>query len=416
MVVGPRGGVVNKQDGLPVWVDGEVSRVLERVPLTKTGAGAPYDEAWLQRLLQSNPGLLPIEQVESGFGRLIPVCCELPVAFGAGRSGSLDNLFVTSSGRLVLVEAKLWRNPEARREVVAQALDYASSVFKMDYEKFQQAALAGLHTGPTASSLYELVARHDPTTDETTFIDAVTRNLKSGRAIVAVVGDGIREDVLALAELLQTHAGHRFTFLLVELGVFRLEDSSHVIVPSILLKTELVERGVVELRAEGLVVNPPGSGAGTKAPTRGIGIGEDEFYDFLEKSSPGMPRFLREFLERAAELGIEPDVQGGLNLKYPKMPRRALNLGTVTKSGHLQTEPASWWTSKPIAQQYNQELAQIIGGSVTKHSEGSIALRTQHGTTPRLSNFLPAHQDALLLAMRRYIEAAVSAAEPGGNT
>jgi len=56
-------------------------------------------------------------------------------------AGSLDNLFITREGQLVLVEAKLWRNPEARRKVVAQALDYAAAVFRMSYGELESAVL-----------------------------------------------------------------------------------------------------------------------------------------------------------------------------------------------------------------------------------------------------------------------------------
>lgn len=406
---------MKRQDGAPVWVESEASHILERVDLTTTGKGAAYDEAWLQRLLHQNPTVLPVEQVESGFGRLIPVCRELPVTFGGGRTGALDNVFVTASGRLVLIEAKLWRNPQARREVVAQAMDYASSVFRMDYAKFERAVLDGEHGGTPPGSLFELVAKHDPTADEATFIDALSRNLRLGRAIVAVVGDGIREDVMGLAELLQSHAGHRFTFLLVELGVFRATEGALVVVPSLLLKTQLVERGVVELNAAALSVREPTRAPSPTAENRSIGIGEDEFYDILGKANETYPALLRALLDEAAAFGIEADVQGGLNLKYPKMAGRALNLGTVTKSGHLQTDAASWWTVKPIAVTYNNELAALIGGAVNLGGDKSLAVRTAAGKTPRLSDFLPKHRDAWLQAMRRYIEAAVAHEEGRGE-
>jgi hypothetical protein len=66
---------------------------------------------------------------------LIPVCRELPLEFGFGRTGALDNLFLTRSGGLMLVEAKLWRNPEARRSVIAQAMEYAASLFRLSYQE-----------------------------------------------------------------------------------------------------------------------------------------------------------------------------------------------------------------------------------------------------------------------------------------
>ena len=43
-------------------------------------------------------------------------------------AGPIDNFMVTPSGLPVLVECKLWRNPEARRQVVGQILDYAKEL------------------------------------------------------------------------------------------------------------------------------------------------------------------------------------------------------------------------------------------------------------------------------------------------
>ena len=45
----------------------------------------------------------------------LPVVRELPTP-----AGPLDILYINPKGFLSLVETKLWRNPEARRSVVAQ--------------------------------------------------------------------------------------------------------------------------------------------------------------------------------------------------------------------------------------------------------------------------------------------------------
>jgi len=55
-----------------------------------------------------------------GHGTLISAAMEV----NCGHE-SIDNLFLTPTGDIILVETKLWSNAEARREVAAQALDYA---------------------------------------------------------------------------------------------------------------------------------------------------------------------------------------------------------------------------------------------------------------------------------------------------
>ena len=217
---------MSRRDGRPLWIEETTSltgvvdktevtaHVLERVKFHVTSVDRGYDEAWLQDLLDRNPAILPVQQIESEFRQLISVCRELPLIFGGGRTGSLDNLFVTPTGGLVIVETKLWNNPEAKRAAVAQVMEYAAAVFRLNYEGLQSAILSARKSTKAEefTSLLAIVEQQKHVIDEAEFIDAVTRNLKKGRAIVAIVGDGIQEDLMSLAELLQSHAGLRFTF------------------------------------------------------------------------------------------------------------------------------------------------------------------------------------------------------------
>src|ERR1035438_3071619 len=109
---------------------GSAAEKLERLHfLKKTSEPVPFDEAWLQRLIMQHPSLLPVDQIEPVFNTLVPICVELPTL-----SGFVDNLFVTPAGDIALVECKLWRNPEARRKVVAQIIDYAREMSTWTYE------------------------------------------------------------------------------------------------------------------------------------------------------------------------------------------------------------------------------------------------------------------------------------------
>ena len=174
------------------------------------------------------------------------------------KHGPIDNLLMTGDGDLVLVEAKLWRNHEARREVVAQALDYASCVFEWDYEALEKAALKGSFGGhPKPPRLYDLFKDGDAMA-EPAFIDALNTNLRKGRVLILVIGDGIRTEMRKLAAALESHAGAHFTFALVELSVFRLDDNGGLIVcPRTLVQTEMISRGIVEIQDHRTIVLPP---------------------------------------------------------------------------------------------------------------------------------------------------------------
>ena len=90
-------------------------------------------EAYIQALLHEHPSCLPIAEIDPMFSGPVAICTELNTL-----AGPIDNFMVTPSGLPVLVECKLWRNPEARREVVSQILDYAKELSRWSSSDVQR--------------------------------------------------------------------------------------------------------------------------------------------------------------------------------------------------------------------------------------------------------------------------------------
>jgi hypothetical protein len=143
----------------------------------------------------------------------------------------------------VLVECKLWRNPEARREVVSQILDYAKELSRWSSSDVQREVSHRLKRD--GNPLLDMVRAVDPQLDERQFNDALTANLRRGRFLLLIVGDGIREGVEAIAEYLQLHAGLHFSLGLVELPIYVMPNGDRLIAPRVLARTALVTRNVV---------------------------------------------------------------------------------------------------------------------------------------------------------------------------
>jgi hypothetical protein len=90
-----------------------------------------------------HPELLPIGEIEPVLDPLVSACIELPTP-----AGNADNVLLNEDGGIALVECKLWRNPEARRKVIAQMLDYARWLTKWRYDDLELAvAKASLPRG-----------------------------------------------------------------------------------------------------------------------------------------------------------------------------------------------------------------------------------------------------------------------------
>lgn len=222
------------------------SVLLTPVPLSGPESKATYNEDWLQTLLYQHPKVLPVRELEDAFDGLIPVCREL----GLPPAGDADVVYVSPSGRPVIVEAKLWRNPEARRKVVSQVLDYAKELCKLDFEEFDKAvrvARQRMDGENPPKGLIEIMRATQPDLDEAGFRDSLVRNLRRGEILLLIVGDGIREGVGAITSFLEGHASLHFTFGLVEMAVFQMPDGGQLVQPRVLAQSTIVRRVVVEL-------------------------------------------------------------------------------------------------------------------------------------------------------------------------
>ena len=390
MAAGP---TTRKAAGTPVLIRSVGANVrLERVTLS----AGDYTEAWLQQLAFEHPEILPIGDFEPGFGELCAVAREVPCAHGY-----IDNLYITGTGEIVVAECKLWRNPQARREVVAQALDYVAALTRLSYEAFESACRKG--QGMHGLSLYGVVAARPDALAEPDFVDAVARNLRSGRMIVLVLGDGIRSETEALAELLQSHAGAHFTFALVELASWRNPQTDEItVLPSTLARTAMITRGIVTVE-QGVASIKPVAAAPTITPTT---ISEELYFEALEHKHPGLPVTVKQFLARLEPLGVYPDLMASLNLKAD-LPgaERATNFGYITKHGKLWTDTLAWTAPADIALAYNTKLAALIGGEVAYTSSASSYVSTNGKSGPAISQFLPQHEDAWLAAISAAIDA-----------
>jgi hypothetical protein len=149
------------------------TQLIRRVP-----QGEARLEKTLRDLLYDNPEALPVHEFDPGYGRLVTVAKELNIP----GVGFIDVLLMDERGRLVVVECKLWRNPQARREVVGQILDYARELARYSYEDLQrQVSIATKRQG---NVLYALATRVGCTLGEGDFVDRVARDLAVGRFLL----------------------------------------------------------------------------------------------------------------------------------------------------------------------------------------------------------------------------------------
>ena len=313
-----------KQHTTPVIIRNGVAERLQPIPLKSN----EYDEGWIQKLCYENPELVPTEEIEPSFGPLVPVCMELVTG-----SGSVDLVFVNEHGFITLGECKLWRNPEARRQVIGQILDYAKDITGWDYSRFEKSCLKA--RGDASQSLAEIVQARHPDLDEAAFIDQVHRNLAMGRFLLLVIGDGIRESMEEIAEYISRHGSMHFTLSLVELPIYGSpRGDERIIAPRVLMRTVEVRRTVYRLDESRIeVIEPSGSAGGG-----GTTISEDIFYERLTANigRTGAERFHNFVQELQSTLHLLPKLGRGKKLSLNlKSEDNTYNFASVQEDGEV---------------------------------------------------------------------------------
>lgn len=304
--------------------DGSATQVVQRVP-----QGDARREATLRNLIAEHPDILPVHDLDPSYGRLVTVTRELNIP----GVGFVDVVLIDEHGRLVVVECKLWRNPQARREVVGQILDYARELSRYGYDDLQrQVSIATKRTG---NVLYQLACQAGGVLDEASFVDRVTRDLAAGRFLLIIVGDGITEGTRRIGEYLRDQPGLAFTFGLVEIAEYRATDETGhervLLQPRVLAQTAIIERHVIRSEVPGIVID-------TVEPARAVEGNQPVAPRGTSDASVTWQRFVERFTADTLfdDPGQPPPRRGGVGwLKLPLPGGTYVNLYRSSSVGNV---------------------------------------------------------------------------------
>jgi hypothetical protein len=201
-----------------------------------------FDELTIQDLVFNYPECIPVSDIDESYNPIIPVCTELRTPVGP-----LDIFMITPNGDIVIIETKLFRNPEARRKVIAQILDYANEISKWKYEDLQREV--NIRLARKKNTLYNIAyeSYSELTLSESDFVDAVSRNLSRGKFLLLIVGDGIKEGASSIVEFLSNSGNTNFTFGMIELAVYDLGNEGRIILPRTIVRTVDIQKFSIEL-------------------------------------------------------------------------------------------------------------------------------------------------------------------------
>lgn len=407
--------MAGRQHTTPLLLEAGHADRLVRVPLDDRG----FSEDDLQRLLFEHPTVLPVDEIEPVFGPLIPIARELPTP-----AGPIDVTYLSPGGWPTLVETKLWRNPEARRQAVAQIIDYASAVSHWSYSDFVAAVRQARSAPDNADPLAEAVRQQEEGFDETHFADAVARNLERGRFLLLIVGDGIHEGLEQLTTTVSRTPQLGFTLALVELALFRRSTKQEplVVQPRVVARTREIIRAVVEVRrpeiaaADVLVSLLSDDGD----PAARLPLTAEAFYEELRAhESPAVVADFQAVLGLVVEHAIEPvwrEASVSLHHHEPSSGARFSAGSVYCRSGrvdmfYVPNYVRAAGLADAVAREYLEGVAALVPGARAHTWQkgdghwGAIKVGQRHIT---IAELLP-HKNKWLAAIDQFVSRIASA-------
>jgi hypothetical protein len=203
------------------------------------------DEQYLESIIAETPELLSLETRRTGVYGPYAIFRQLAFTTPQYRKIIPDILLLAASGDIIVVEVKLFANPELRdRRVIAQAIDYAASLSALSDKE-----LAGLFSQGKENALTPLVSTLFPDEEDPEELSAtLLSNAKTGKIYVIVACDKAPPGLYELAKSVSAQSYLSFSLDTLEVTPFlsNNEASDYIMfVPNVRLSTEIVARTAI---------------------------------------------------------------------------------------------------------------------------------------------------------------------------
>lgn len=180
------------------------------------------DESEFEDIIwKSNSLLMPIEELEEGKEIKI-LLRQLPAA-----GYSIDLLGIDESGGISIIDCKMITNREQKRTVVAQLLDYGSTLYGKSFEELEENIKnsESKFSKENCKHWNDFLARLDNEQIET-FRKELFNSLRYGKFIYIITGEKINQNLKKFIRFLRTQ---NLNFYALEIDICKDENSSYAV-------------------------------------------------------------------------------------------------------------------------------------------------------------------------------------------
>ena len=190
----------------------------------------------LQTLLEKYPEIIPGVQIDPSSEeppRFALLRREIPVA-----GWSLDHLYVDQFGVLTLVETKLLQNPESRRDVIGQIVEYAANA-RDAWGSGLARQYAAEFWSKKGRELDDVIQERFPDLDHVDLWRSVENNLRQGHIRLMIAADTLQPEVRRMIEYLNNEM-QNVEVLGLELRMYGEDEERLIFVPRIIGQTQAI--------------------------------------------------------------------------------------------------------------------------------------------------------------------------------
>jgi len=177
----------------------------------------------IQNLIYNNPDIIPIEEISEDL-KVLKVIRE----FGIPGAGSSDLIGIDNNANIYIIECKLAYNPEIKREVIGQILEYSSFVWKMQFSEFEHRFIQ--REGKSILDMFSEEITDLESQQE--FIEKIKNNLEKGIFKLLIVVDKLNDTLKRNIEYINYITSENVQIIGLEIVYFK-DKNSEYFVPNI---------------------------------------------------------------------------------------------------------------------------------------------------------------------------------------
>ena len=147
------------------------------------------------------------------------------------RSGAIDFIACDVDANIYLIETKLAENPELRRTVIGQVMEYASNLSDLPFSSFKikcESFLGKSLDNFIKNKLQEIVNEPDAEYNSTEYINQLEKNLANGQLCIVVITNKINFEIQKLFSYLDEKTRDDLNFVVLEVNKYAIAGNTFV--------------------------------------------------------------------------------------------------------------------------------------------------------------------------------------------